>query len=263
MKNRNLRIRAAIVAALGAAVPGYPGELPGGNADFDSYVASAEARMRARDRFLLVDSDPSLNHKVAVSRKIHTGHANGSNPHSVPDAMIHDWVGTVYIPGVRLERVIRMLQDYDHRAQYFTNVVAESKLLCSNGPDRFRAAMRLKEPAAIVMENDIVWERVDDRHWQSRSSSTDVKVIGNDRSYLVRVNTYWRFSESAQGVYVEGEAITLSGHFGAALRALASLLGLSPEKSLKRTLETIRDTALKPGLEFAALPSGLPVCGQH
>src|ERR1035441_5307933 len=36
-----------------------------------------------------------------------------------------------------------MLQDYDHRAQYFPETIATSKLLCLTGTDHFQSSMRL------------------------------------------------------------------------------------------------------------------------
>ena len=230
--------------------------------DFDCYVESAEARMQSRTHFLLADSDSSLKVHVLRDRKVQTSAANGANPHQAADGLIHDWAGTVFIPGVSLDRVIHLLQDYDHRAQYFSDVLSASKLLCRTGQDRFRASMRLREPTAIDTENDIVWQHIDQHHWQSRSYSINIKEVGSDHKYLLRLNSYWRFSEADQGVYVEGETITLSGQFGSATRALGSLFGISPEKSLKHTLELIRENALKPGLELASPPVGLPTCGE-
>jgi len=123
--------------------------------------------------------------------------------------------------------------------------------------------MRLKEPAVIDTENDVTYEQLDRNHWQSRSYSTRVREVGTDHKYLLRLNSYWTFSAVNDGVLVEGEAITLSGQFGSAIRAVGSLFGISPEKSLRRTLTSIRETALQPGLEFASPPSGLPDCAER
>src|SRR5215471_6249539 len=97
---------------------------------FDCYVQSAEARMQASQRFLAADSSPALQDQLIRGRKVVTVLGNGPNPHKIPQAMLYDWIGTVFIPGVSLERTVRMLQDYDHRALYFPEVVATSKLLC-------------------------------------------------------------------------------------------------------------------------------------
>ena len=42
---------------------------------------------------------------------------------------------------------------------------------------------------------------------------------------------------------------------------LRQLMGISPEKSLKHSLTSMRESVLKPGLVIPKLPSGLPACG--
>ena len=228
---------------------------------FDCYVQSAEARMQAAARFLAADSDAALQDQLVRGRKIVTILANGRNPHKLPGGMLYDWIGLVFIPGTTLDRTVRMLQDYDHRAQYFSEIISSSKLLCRVGEHRFGFRMQLKEPAVIETENDVVWERVDAHRWRCRSYSTKVQEIGKQHNYLLRLNSYWRFTGTAEGVYVQGETITLSGEFGSLMRTLGSLAGINPEKSLKKTLEAMRESQLKPGLAYALPPAGLPDCG--
>lgn len=229
---------------------------------FECYVQAAEARMAARQSFLLADTDSNLMQSLVRDRKIQTVLGNGPNPHRIPGAMVYDWIGSVFLPGASIERTVRMLQDYDHRAQYFPEMIASSRLLCRTGADRFGFAMRLKEPAVIDTENDVVWERVDEHRERCRSYSTSVKEIGKQHGYLLRLNSYWRFSETGGGVIVEGHTITLSGEFGSLMRTLGSLAGINPEKSLRKTLASMRETMGKSGLEFAQPDSDKPACGE-
>ena len=122
---------------------------PQTNQEYECYVQAAEARMGTRKPL------------AASGSKIDTTPGNGANPHKISGAMIYDWIGTVFIPGTTVDRTVRMLQDYDHRAQYFPEIISTSKLLCRSGEERFGFSMRLKEPAVIDIENDVVWERVD------------------------------------------------------------------------------------------------------
>ncbi len=229
--------------------------------DFECYVQSAEARMAARKGFLLADGDPALKAQL-MRGKIVTTPVTGANPKKIAGGLLFDWVGTVFIPGATVDRTLRMLQDYDHRAQYFSDVVATSRLLCRTGDTHFGYAMRLKEPAVIDADSDVLWEKVDDQHWRCRSYSTKVREVEKQKGYLLRLYTYWRVAAADKGLFVEGEAIELSGEFGSMTRALGSLfLGISPEKSLRRSLTSMRDTMLKPGLQFATTP-GVPQCGE-
>ena len=230
--------------------------------EFDCYVQAAEARMDARKAFVLAASDAAWNNQLVRAKAVLTLAANGANPHKLSGGQLYDWIGAVFIPGASLDKLLRMLQDYDRRPSYFPETIATSKLLCRTGKDHFRYSMRLKEPAVIDVESDVVWEPVDAHRWRCRSYSTKVAEVGKDHGYLRQLDSYWRFAETGEGVYVEAETITLSDEFGAMTRALGSMLmGINPEKSLKHSLASMRDSVLKPGLQIPPLPEGAPECG--
>ncbi|MGO9262304.1 MAG: hypothetical protein ACLQU1_39295 [Bryobacteraceae bacterium] len=233
---------------------------------FACYVQSAEARMEARKAFLLADTDTALNEQIVRGQKVRTIEANGPNPHKLAGGQLYDWIAASFIPGATLDRLIPMLQDYEHRARYFPETISASKLLCATGTDHFQYSMRMKEPAVLDVDSDVVWERVDPQRWRCRSVSTRVVEVGKDHGYLRRLVSYWRFAETGKGVFVESEAITLSDEFGSVTRLLGSaLMGINPEKSLKHSLESMRESVLKPGFEppkpGAPGAPGSPSCG--
>jgi len=231
--------------------------------DFECYIQSAEKRMEERKAFLVADSSPSLNQQLVQGHRVQTVLGNGANPHKLTGGHLYDWIGTVFIEGATLDRTLRMLQDYDHRSQYFPEVIATSKLLCRKGDGQFHFTMRMKEPSVVDVESDVVWQKVDPHRWRCRSYSTQIKNVGGkDQKYIQKLFSYWRLYETDKGVYVEGESITLSGEFSSFMRTLGSWMGINPEKSLKHTLTSMRETMLKPGMEFAAPPAGLPECGE-
>lgn len=217
--------------------------------------------MDAQTAFVAADSDPALNEDLVRGRQIRTLPANGANPHQLAGGQLYDWIGLVFIAGGSLDLTIRMLQDYDHRARYFPEILSASKLLCHTGENRFQFTMRLKEPAVLDVESDVVWERVGPERWRCRSYSTSVHEIGKDHGYAQRLYSYWRFAEAGKGVYVQAETITLSREFSGFTRALGSMVGINPEKTLKRTLASMRESALKPGLQIDGPPAGLAECG--
>jgi hypothetical protein len=219
---------------------------------YDCYVQAAEGRMGARKTLT-----------VAEGERVRTIEGNGPNPHKLPGGQLYDWIGAIFIPGATLDRLIPMLQDYDHRSQYFPETISASKLLCQSGSDRFQYSMRMKEPAILDVTSDVVWQREDAQHWRCRSLSTHVAEVGKDHGYLRRLNSYWQFTETGKGVSVEAETITLSDEFGSVTRMLGSaLMGINPEKSLKHSLTSMRESVLRPGLAIPKLPSGLPACGE-
>jgi hypothetical protein len=262
--NTATRILFAIIACLAvpAALRGQQLKPQTVN-EFNCYVQSAESRMAARQAFQLAETDKTLQDQIVREKKIQTVPGNGPNPHKIAGALAYDWVGSMFIPGVGVDRLVQMLQDYDNRARYFPEVIAVSKLLCRRGDNRFGFTMRMKEPAVMDVESDVVWERVDPHRWRCRSYSTKVQEIGGkEHNYLLRLYSYWRFAEADKGVYVEAQAITLSGEFSSLMRTLGSMVGINPEKSLKKSLTEMRDSVSKPGIQFAKPPAGLPECGE-
>ena len=62
---------------------------------------------------------------------------------------------------------------------------------------------------------------------------------------------------------MEAETITLSGEFGSFMRALGSMMGINPEKSLRKTLESMRESHAQAGRWSSPRPpAGLPDCGE-
>jgi len=256
---------AAILAVFYLAIP--PGVRaqqlkPDTTRDFECYIQSAEQRMAARQVFLLADSDSVLNDRVVRGRRVETVPGNVANPHKISGGLVFDWIGSVFISGTNLDQTLRMLQDYDHRAQYFSETIASSKLLCRRGNNHFRYSMRLKEPAVIEVESDVVWERVDPHRWRCTSYSIQVAPVGKDKGYLRRLYSYWRFAETPDGVYVEGETVTLSDPFNSLMRGLGSLMGINPEKSLRHSLESMRASLEKAGAQFPGPATGMAECGE-
>jgi hypothetical protein len=130
--------------------------------------------------------------------------------------------------------------------------------------ERFQYSMRMKEPAILDVDSDVTWRRVDPQHWRCRSISTRVAEVGKDHGYLRRLNSYWQFTDTGTGVHVEAEAITLSDEFGSITRLLGSaLMGINPEKSLRHSLASMRQSVLKPGFDIPKPPTGLPPCAER
>jgi hypothetical protein len=229
---------------------------------FQCYAHGAEGRMAARKTFLVVDSDPALLQALMRGADPKTLPGNEPNPHKIPGGLVFDWIGTIFIPATTIDRTVRMLQDYDHRAAYFPEIISTARLVCRSGEDRFGYTMRLKEPAVIDAENDVTWERLDAHHWKCRSYSTNIREVGKQHNYLLRLDSYWRLADNSRGVFVEAETITLSGEFSPLMLRLGSLAGINPEKSLKKTLVSLRESLGKPGLQIAGPPTGKASCGE-
>ena len=144
---------------------------------FDRYVKAAEGRIDERVRtrdYLWADDSPERmkmvrDGQVAVSPLIGKGDA------PLADAMVHDWIGAVFVPGVTLAQTLASVQDYDRNKLTHRPDVIDSKLLAHNGND-FRVYLRLmkKKVMTVVLdtEHDVRYFPVDATFCYSRSYST-------------------------------------------------------------------------------------------
>jgi hypothetical protein len=241
-------------------------------AAFNQYVAKAESRMAKQvsdpSVFLYVNTLPAGQRDQAYSSlragdiymtPLATPNASSGDA-SVPDGMVHHWLGTVFIPGTRLGDVLRVVQDYDHKQDVYPEVV-RSHLVSRDG-EHFRATMRFREHHVITItldtEHDVNYTEVDPTHWYSRSYSTRVSQVenagkpderdlpdGQGDGFLWRIDTYWRFVERDHGVYLEVEAISLSRAIPAGLGWLITpFLTSVPRESLQDTLGYTRSAVL-------------------
>ena len=103
---------------------------------FDRYIAAAEQRTAAEhtsvDPFLRLNSLPAAQRCVFTAR-LRQGEVMietvGTTPVDVPARMIHDWVGTAFVPRASVAQVLALVQDYDHVARYYHPDVQASRLI--------------------------------------------------------------------------------------------------------------------------------------
>jgi len=241
---------------------------------WDRYLAWADAKVQRElsdpGRFLIEDSLPRAE-RLAIRRQVVAGSAvvrkmSGVVPagarFEVPDGEIHHWWGCVLVPKVKLPSLLAFLKDYDHHAGRFTDV-ERSRLLWHEG-DRYRFYFRLKRTKAIVTayyntEQECVYSDRGPGRVASRSNATKIAEIegagtpaeremqpGDDRGFLWRLVSWWRFEETPQGVLVECESASLSRNIPMIVRILpgvASYIRSTPRESLESVLLSIRSHA--------------------
>jgi hypothetical protein len=264
---------------------------PGATTGFARYVKLTEERMQRELRvgaaFLWIDGlAGQQNRDVAASLRRgdvvteQLGTRDSARLIPTPGALIHHWVGIAFIPGASLDQVLRVVQDYEHHQQFYGPQVMKSKLLERSGDD-FKVYLRLKQVKVITVildtEHEVHYVRLDATRAYSVAYATRIVEIehadekneralptGKDHGFLWRLNTYWRFSETGGGVYVQCEAISLTRDIPVGLDALvAPFLESIPRESLIFTLRSTRVAvlgrsarALTPDLHAAAMPRG-------
>ena len=243
---------------------------------FDRYVRLTESQMQGElapgGVFLWVDGLPEprrgeaharLQRGEVISARLQTTDPSGQS--STPGALVHHWVGTVFIPGVSLAQVLAVVQDYDHHAEYYKPEVAQSKMIEHTGDDyKVHYRLRKKKIITIILDTDYDVHRhsLDAARAYSNSHSTRIAQVenagepnerelppGKDGGYLWRLNSYWRYFDSGRGVYVQCEAISLTRDIPAGLNWLVgSFVENVPKESLEFTLQSTRSAVLRGGL---------------
>lgn len=240
---------------------------------FERYSRLTEARLDAELRekkpFLWVENLPEARRSEVAAQlragqvfieELKTRDQNGKEI-DIPDGMVHHWMGTVFIPGVKLKQVLALIQDYDNHEKYYAPDVVRAKILKRDG-DYFKVFFRFLKKKVITVvvdtDHDVRYYSVDPTHAHSRAYTTRVQQVenpgqpeerlkpeGNDSGFLWRLNSFWRFQEKDGGVFVQCEAVTLTRGIpfgvGWLIRPFVTSV---PRESLSHTLESTRRALL-------------------
>ena len=199
---------------------------------WNQYVALVEAR-RARetpdaDRFRAADRT-GLDRGTVVVENV-PGRAV-----DVAGGTISHWRGVVFVPGATLDELLDGAALRGNRIRHPDDVVA-ARVLSRHG-DSFRLFLKLQRQAIVTVvyntEHQVSVERLGPTSASSRSVATRItelsevgtprereKPAGEDRGFMWRLHSYWRYQVVPGGVIVELESLTLS----------RDLRGLSPDR---------------------------------
>ena len=241
---------------------------------FRGYVGNVEERNQASlqgGKFLWVD-ELGADARAADYIKLKQGEvvmqhittdANGKST-DIAGGMIHDWQGIVFIPGVTLDQVLAVLQDYNNHAKYYAPDVERARIESRDG-DHFRVFMRFRRHKIVTVvlntEQEITYFRDSPTRAHSRSSATRIREVANpgvsgerekspneDNGFLWQMETWWRMEERDGGVYVQNEGVTLTRDIPTGLGWLIEPFVTSiPKETLEFTLGTTRKAVLASG----------------
>ena len=224
-----------------------------------------EHELASSDGFLvqdfLSDSDRArINEAFGADdvfiKKLQTRNEEGGSV-KIPKGLVHHWYGVVLVRGASLEEVLSREQDYDAHASYFDEV--EESRLETQREDDYDIFLRLRRKKVITVhyntEHRVAYRRHGRARATSRSTSTRIaevespgtprereKPLEDDRGFLWRLNSYWRFQETTEGVIVECESISLSRTIPVAFRwVVKPFINSVPRESLESTLRPLRD----------------------
>ena len=202
-----------------------------------------------------MDTDPSKRQRVLQGALLVEPHT-GKGLIEIDGGLIHDWIGTVFVPGVTLDQVLALVQDYDRHKIIYPDVM-DSRIIQRDG-DHFKIFLRLKRKQVLTVvldsDHDVQYQRLSKTAARSKSYTTrivEVEKAGTpaervlppsaSHGYLWRLDTYWRFEEQDNGVYIECEAISLTRNVPTGLGWLFEpIIRDLPGQSLERTLTATR-----------------------
>lgn len=249
------------LAVLLAPVPAAAGPGPATIAAWQRYDASIDACHAAASSqcpFFTEDRQGPPWRDEVMRGGIHMA---SMDPPAVPGGRLHHWIGSVFVPRVTLAGVLeRLEQNAGQESRSYEDVLA-SRLLWRDG-DHLRVFMKLRRTNIVTVtyntEHDVVYRRLGPARATARSVATRIaelaaagtakereKAPGDDNGFLWRLNAYWRYEETAGGVLIECESVSLSRAVPALLRPIANpLIDRIARESLERTLRTLKTLLL-------------------
>jgi hypothetical protein len=236
--------------------------------DFAKYVAAVEAR-RAKD---ITDQEPFLDIErqqpdqlartmAALKRGeviVTRGAARdaSSNEIEIEGGLINHWRGTVFVPNVTVDHLLKVLQEPQTDKHKQEDVL--SSRVISRDEHTQKVFLRLRRTKFVTVvydtEYDVEYRRLPPDRAFSNSISTKVVEIenagtpteralpeGDDHGYMWRLNSYWRYKQIDGGVLVEIESLTLSRSLPAIIRPLIRpIVNSTARESMSRTLASVR-----------------------
>jgi len=231
-------------------------------------VAAVEAR-RARELqnnepFLTIERQPRAQlertltalskGEIVVLRGVTP--EDGSGSISVDGGTVNHWRGTVFVPNVKLDELLKVLQE-PQSDKHKQEDVLSSRVVARDG-DSQTVYLRLRRTKFVT----VVYDTVHDADYRrlapglalSQSISTRVVEIenagtpreralpeGNDRGYMWNLNSYWRYKQYGNGVLIEIESLTLSRDLPPIIGPLIRpIVTSTARESMSRTLASVR-----------------------
>jgi hypothetical protein len=269
---------------LTAPAPAHAANLkPETVAAWDDYIQSVSVtlqdRVRPGGRFLWTYEDPERIAKVRRG-EIVVAPAPGPSPRKVRGGLIHHWIAAAFLPGVKLDDVLEVTEDYDRYQEFYRPSVIASKTIAREDSKDYFSMQLMNQAFFLKTTLDADYQatnvRVDDRHFYSVSRSTRVQEIddygrpgehrmpeGQGGGYVWRLFSIGRLDQRDGGVYIELEAIALSRDIPAALHFVVDPIVRSVSRRALMTSVQQTAKAVLGGVVVVAGTAGIPARAEH
>ena len=251
---------------------------------WDAYVKAADVHLQqrggSRGPFLWMDESEDRAARVRRGEVI-VAPVVGHGTESVPQGLIHDWIGAIFIPGATVDGLLSVVHDYDSYQKMYQPVVTSSQTLgCTANSQDFqmvwqrkvlfvRAAMQGRYRAHDVMldahRGYSVAEAVEVREIE-RYRHSDEHLLAPDtgNGFIWRIRSTARFEERDGGVYLELEATALTRDIpGSVAWMVNPVVNHLSVNSLSTTLRQTRDAVAAGRAAETAAARRIPAHSAH
>ncbi|HEY3937184.1 MAG TPA: hypothetical protein VGL97_07120 [Bryobacteraceae bacterium] len=203
---------------------------PQTTAAFEAYIQKVEQQLKSRwdDRqaFFSMAASADDRRKLMRGDLLIRPVAGGQNPIEVPDGLIHDWTGAVFIPNANMQTVLTILQDFDRHSHIYPEII-RSHLIRHEGND-LTGYWRLERkqqfvPAVFDVEQAAHYRQIGPNRWICQSHSEKIREVedagsskekdmapGEGLGLMWRLDAYWSLEADSGGVLAECRTVSLS-----------------------------------------------------
>jgi hypothetical protein len=229
---------------------------------WNEYIRGADLRIQehlnGQKPFLWIDESAARRQKI-VHGEIVVAPVIEHGIQEVPNGLIHDWIGGVFIPGATIESLSAIALDYNRYKDFYKPVVVQSRLLACTATGQNVSMVWHRKVlfvnAAMQSEYTAHEVRIDSQRGYNVVDTVQLQEIENygrpdqrllppdtGSGFIWRLHSVARYEERDGGVYLELEALALTRDIPSSLRWLVSpVVKHLSINSLTTTLQQTRD----------------------
>jgi hypothetical protein len=224
---------------------------------WDEYIRTVNLRVAKSaagdSRFIWVDESQDMARRARQNEVLVTVR----DPQDVPQGMIHDLVGVVFVPNANLDQALNVIESYDRYREFFKPLMSKCAVVARDG-NQVRVNVVATQKifsvvAAVETDQQIQVVRLDPRRAYITSSALRIQEIAdygrptehpfpeNRRpGFVWREVAIERLEERDGGVYIELETVVLSRGIPVEVRWL--IKPIVDELSRRLMTEGLNDT---------------------
>ena len=199
---------------------------------FERYIANLEARLArqyAKSDTQLAMLNVEAGRRTTLERQLISGDIRVepvNRARELTGALLHHWRAAGFVDNATPADMLALLRDYNHLSRHYAPEIAASRALKDDGDTAILAVRIKKEKIRTVVldaEYRIETRLAGNDRGYSSSRSTHIWQIddpgtprerrraqGDDDGFLWRLNSYWSFSGTRSGLFIECEAASLT-----------------------------------------------------